>query len=366
MDQSAKFLIIRFSSIGDIVLTTPVVRCLKTQVEGAIVHYLTKPQFAEILASNPYIDKIHTLKKNFNETLEELENECFDYVIDLHHNIRSARVVSNLKLGAFKFRKLNIEKWLLVNFRINRLPDKHIVDRYIETVAPFDVHNDGQGLDYFIPAKDGVDIKYEFGDPFTRGYIAFVIGAKHFTKQLPAEKIASICHKTGLPVIMLGGKEDMEKGEAIKKKVESIKFKEKNEHQTLAPSKVEVSNIKLDTIINACGKFNLNQSASLVKQAKTVITHDTGLMHTAAAFRKKIISIWGNTIPAFGMYPYKSDRDSEIVEVKNLKCRPCTKIGFKECPKNHFRCMVDIDENRIVELAQKFFVMEAIEWDSKT
>ncbi|OFY38898.1 MAG: glycosyl transferase [Bacteroidetes bacterium RIFOXYA12_FULL_35_11] len=329
MNTTAKFLIIRFSSIGDIVLTSPVIRCMKQQIEDAEIHFLTKPQFAGIVTNNPYITKVHVLKDNFQDTIEELKDECFDYVIDLHHSLRSSRVISQLGLGAFKFKKLNIEKWLYVNFKINRLPDIHIVDRYLNTVAMFDVANDGKGLDYFIPEKDEINLKTIAENIFPKKYIAFVIGAKHFTKQLPTEKIVEICNRLNAPVLLLGGKEDAAKGEEIITKTEK------------------------SDIVNICGKFSLNQSASIVKQAGVVITHDTGLMHIAAAFHKKIISVWGNTIPAFGMYPYMPGEGSEIVEIKNLKCRPCTKIGFRICPKNHFLCMRQIDENKIADLALK-------------
>ncbi|MFI5164732.1 MAG: glycosyltransferase family 9 protein [Bacteroidia bacterium] len=320
-----KVLIIRFSSIGDIVLTTPIIRCVKQQIENSEVHFITKKQFGNILESNTYIDKLYTIEKNVAEVAKQLKKENYDFIIDLHHNLRSAQLKSILGKKSRSFQKLNLEKWLIVNLRINKLPNVHIVDRYFETVKSIGVKNDEKGLDYFIPEKDWVDIE-TLPAEFHNGYIGFVIGAKYFTKQLPKEKIISICKKLDRPVILLGGKEDFEKGEAIKSQVTSHK------------------------ILNACGKYNLNQSASLVKQAKKIITHDTGLMHIAAAFKKEIISVWGNTIPEFGMYPYygKEEVKSKKAEVKNLSCRPCSKLGFAKCPKGHFKCMNEINEEEIV------------------
>src|SRR6202789_728000 len=147
-----KFLIIRFSSIGDIVLTTPVVRCLKKQVVTAEVHYLTKASVKPILEANPYIDKIHCLGDDLDAVIGTLRSEDFDYVIDLHHNLRTWKVKRGLGKQAFSFDKLNIEKWWYTNFKWNRMPAVHIVDRYMETVAGFGIKNDGAGLDYFIPA----------------------------------------------------------------------------------------------------------------------------------------------------------------------------------------------------------------------
>ncbi len=134
-----KFLIIRFSSIGDIVLTTPVIRCLKAQVPGAEVHYLTKKQFLPVLEANPYIDKIFTINDKVSEVLPELMEEDYNHIIDLHKNIRSKQVISSLKKPSTAFNKINIAKWLIVNLKIDRLPNVHIVDRYFETVQSLGV-----------------------------------------------------------------------------------------------------------------------------------------------------------------------------------------------------------------------------------
>ncbi len=324
--MKVKFLIIRFSSIGDIVLTTPVLRNLKQQVEGAEIHYLTKKQYAGILETNPYVDKVHVLDDSFSDLLPKLKAEYYHYVIDLHKNLRTLKVKRSLRNAHFSFNKVNWEKWLMVNLKVNKLPNIHIVDRYLDTVKVFIDKNDLKGLDYFIPEKDEVDIT-SLPESFQNGYIAFAIGAQHDTKKLPDEKIISICKKINKPIVLLGDKHDSNIAEKVVTAVS-------------------------DNIYNACGKYNLNQSASIVKQAKLVITHDTGLMHIAAAFKKKIISVWGNTIPEFGMYPYLSGEGSEIIEVKGLKCRPCSKIGFNKCPKKHFKCLHGIDEERIVKLSQ--------------
>ena len=305
-----KILIIRFSSIGDIVLTTPVVRCIHKQL-GAEVHFLTKKNFKGIVENNPYIHKVWTIEKDVSEISTDLKAENFDYVIDLHKNIRSFQVRRALSTPFFVFHKLNVEKWLLVNLKINRLPNVHIVDRNLKTVEKLGVKNDGAGLDYFIPNTDEVDLAM-FNIP--PQYIAFVIGAAHATKRLPPQKIVEICDGISLPIVLLGGKDDLENAQFI-------------ESQTNGHA------------LNLCGKLNLSQSASVVKQAKSIISHDTGLMHIAAAFRKDIISIWGNTVPEFGMTPYLPTKESKFFEVNGLKCRPCSKIGFDKCPKGHFKCM---------------------------
>jgi ADP-heptose:LPS heptosyltransferase len=311
-----KILIIRFSSIGDIVLTTPVIRCLKQQLPDVQVFFLTKKQHAGLLENNPYLTKVYSFEKNIQEVLSDLKKESFDIVIDLHNNFRSMQVKQILGKPFKSFSKLNIKKFILVKLKINKMPTLHVVDRYIQAVESLGVKNDNKGLDYYIPEKDEVEIT-SLPKSHQQGYIGFVIGAKHFTKQLPAEKIITICKKINRPIVLLGGKEDVKRAEYIEKEVGDI-------------------------IYNACGKYNLNQSASLVKQASKIISHDTGLMHIASAFKKQIISVWGNTVPAFGFTPYLPGVDSRIVEVVELSCRPCSKIGYNKCPKKHFRFMNDI------------------------
>jgi ADP-heptose:LPS heptosyltransferase len=316
-----KVLVVRFSSIGDIVLTTPVVRGLKKQL-GAEVHYLTKANFQEVLAHNPYIDQIHLLSAtNWSQIVAKLKAEKFDYIIDLHHNVRTLKLKLALGVKAYAFDKLNIQKWLLVNLKINCMPDIHIVDRYLACVKPLGVNKDQQGLDYFIASNDEVSLS-SLPLAFQNGYIGLVIGAQHFTKRLPKAKLFELLQGLSQPVIILGGPTDAELAEEL---------------ATIAPSR----------IYNACGKYNLNQSASLVKQAQKIICNDTGLMHIAAAFQKEIHLLWGNTIPAFGMGPYASN-NAYHYEVPDLNCRPCSKIGFQKCPKGHFHCMNQQDITKLI------------------
>ena len=298
-----KYLIIRFSSIGDIVLTTPVVRCLKQQT-GAEVHYLSKKQFAGILTPNPYIDKLHFIDKEVDELLEVLRAERFDEIIDLHNNLRTLRIKKALGVPAYSFPKLNIQKFVLVNLKINLLPDVHIVERYMQTVKHLGVVNDGQGLDYFLTENDQLDLETFLPQGFAKGFVAFVIGGQHEGKMCSAEKITRICKLITKPVVLLGGPEDAAKGEAISR--------EAGQH-----------------VFNAAGKCKLGQSAYILKMSDAVITHDTGLMHVAAAFKKKVISLWGGTVPELGMYPYLPGEGSKILEYKHFM-RPSSKLGTRK------------------------------------
>lgn len=308
-----KILIIRFSSIGDIVLTTPVIRCLKKQVPNVEIHYCTKSSYQTILDTNPYIDKLYFLGDNLNLLITDLKKENYDYVIDLHNNLRTRIIKWKLGIKSFSFDKLNIQKWLLVNFKINILPKVHIVDRYLATVANLGIINDQEGLDFFLPSNSSLDVT-EFEIP--KNFVVFAIGGQHFTKRLPAHKISECCSKINQPIVLIGGQEDLPEANRV----------------------LELS--QQNVILNLCGRISIAQSAELIKNSQYVLTHDTGMMHIAAAFKKKIYVIWGNTIPDFGMYPYHSPYEN--IENTHINCRPCSKIGFEKCPKSHFKCMNDI------------------------
>jgi heptosyltransferase-2 len=325
-----KFLILRFSSIGDIVLTTPVVRCLKQQMPNCTIHYVVKKQYASVLQANPYIDELIEYDGNWDGLISDLKYNNYSYIIDLHHNLRTVGIKQHIKAQSFSFNKLNIRKWLVTSFKINILPNIHIVDRYMATLKSFKIQNDGKGLDFFInPNKELKEDDLPTTHLF--GFIALVIGAAHITKQLTVLQLTQLCESINYPIILLGGKEDVEAGNLI----------------------AQIDPIK---IYNSCGKFSLQESAQIVSKSKLVITHDTGLMHIASAFKKPIISIWGNTIPSFGMTPYYGNTfvPNYMFEVKNLSCRPCSKIGHRKCPKKHFKCML---QQPIAQIAQQAMQM---------
>jgi ADP-heptose:LPS heptosyltransferase len=324
--KKLKVLVIRFSSIGDIVLCSPVFRCLK-KIPGkdVEVQLITKKAFVSFTQNYPGLDKVIPLEEDLNNLIQKLKTENYDFILDLHNNLRSLRVKTALGKPSRAFKKLNIQKWLLTNLKINKMPDIHIVDRLMEAARPLGILNDGKGLDYYIPDNEKVIIE-DLGEPFSDGYVGFVIGGTYATKRLPAEKIIDICIKLKKPVILLGGPEDQKTGD-------------------------DIVNAVGENVINACGKYSLNQSASLVEQADAIISHDTGLMHIAAAFQKPIASVWGNTVPELGMYPYYPadflPSGHRIFEIKDLYCRPCSKIGYDKCPKKHFRCMNDLSTESI-------------------
>lgn len=325
MSDRPKILVIRFSSIGDIVLTTPVFRVLKEQMEPAPeIHFLTKKSFGGLLEANPHVDQIHTIEKATAEVDKTLKEINFDYVIDLHKNVRSSMVKRSLKALDFTLDKRNWDKWLLVRFGKDNLQDAHIVKRYLETVRLFGITDDGKGLDYFIPEAEQVSASDYTSKPF----VAIALGAAHVGKKMTAAQIEGVCASLQTDIILIGGEEDMEQGEIL-----ATNFSGR--------------------VHNAAGKHSVHGSASLIEQAEVVVAADTGMMHIAAAFGKKLVSVWGCTTPSLGMSAYRPHPASIVVEPIGLDKRPCSKLGNKCKYGDGNRCITHVSADQISSAVKK-------------
>ena len=296
-----RILIIRFSSIGDIMLTTPIIRVLYQQLEGEVeIDYITKSGYASMLESNPYIKRVITIEKSVVEQKVLLSTERYDYVVDLHSNLRSGQVKQLVKALAFRVDKRNLAKWIYVNTKREMLSIGQFVSRCFEAVATLGVEDDGKGLDFFIDDHDQVS-NSRLPNPFQSGYMVYAIGGKMKGKILPTEKIVTLCRKIDRPIVLIGGQEDQERGAEIAKQCGQ-------------------------NVLNACSEYSIGQSASIMAQAECVITHDTGMMHIAAALKKKVISLWFATTPQLGFAPWQPGEGSKIIEAE-CKKRPTSKLG---------------------------------------
>lgn len=309
------FLVIRFSSIGDILMTTPAVRALKEQVPGARVLFATKRGFLPLVEANPYIDKVLVLEGSLAGLAVKAYAEGVTHVVDLHSNVRS-RVLSALLpfQKVLRVEKGTADREALIRDKAHRVQPLHMVDRHLTALAPLGVRWDGKGLDYVVPERDRVTAALW---PLLDGeFVAVSIGGSHATKRLPEEKVVELLRTIPYPVVLLGGKEEAEAGSRI------------------------AGLLALEgrwDIFSACGQLTLGQSGSVLEQAVEVYSHDTGLMHMAAALGKPVHSIWGSTVPAFGMYPFAGK--FAVQQVEGLYCRPCHRHGADVCPEGHFRCM---------------------------
>jgi ADP-heptose:LPS heptosyltransferase len=320
-----KILVIRFSSMGDIIYTTPVVRCLKQQLPNAEIHFLTKPVFRYIYDNNPYLDKLLLLKPSLNDTISDIKAEKYDYLVDLHTNLRTSIIKLRTGIKSFTYDKQRLRKWLSLKFNLKLVPPVHLVDRYLKAVKPLGIVNDGQPINYYI--KNQYSLVDLLPATHQQGFVAFVIGATHFTKRMPNVKIISLCRQINMPIVLLGGNDVKDNGDIVAAALGS-------------------------KIYNACGITTLDESVYLTSQAKRLIGFDTGLTHIAEAFNIPIASIWGSTTPELlGVQPYQIDH-SMVVGIE-LPCRPCSKFGQEKCPLGHFKCMNDMPEEHLANFANK-------------
>ena len=320
MQKQLKILIIRFSSIGDIILTTPIIRAIKKQT-NAEIHYLTKAEYISVLISNPYIDQFYTDKIN-QKLFNNLKANKYDYILDLHNNLRSLWVRLNLRVRSFVVEKETLRRLLFIYLGINTIK-YNIVQRYFKTIESLNIISDQQGLDYFI--KDDYEIDYDVN----QRYISWCIGGSYEQKRLSAEQIIEVCKKLKAPIVLLGGKGDFEMALKI------------------------MDACKKENLYNFCGKLTLDESAYMIKKSQLLLTNDTSLMHIGSAFKIPLISFWGCTKPALGFKPYLANKKSiELISDKSQK--PCSKHG-SVCRYDSIGCVKSIETNNILNAIQSIY-----------
>jgi ADP-heptose:LPS heptosyltransferase len=324
-----KIIVVRFSSIGDIVLTSPVLRALATQCPGAEVHVATKACYTDLVRYSPHVAKVHGLQDNWHSFVAALRQERFDVLIDLHGSLRSWRLAQALRVTRHVYAKRAVKRWTLVRFKLDLLRGEHVVSRYFEAVRCLDIVDDGEGLELHVPPSRAVD-RATLPATHRDGYTVLAIGATHATKRLPVHKLVALAREVRNPIVLVGGEGEVAAARAV----------------TAAVG---------DRLYDAVGRFDLLGSASLIRGADAVIAHDSAAMHMASALRRPLVSVWGGTVPALGMGPYPQVPRPTVrfAQVQGLDCRPCCKIGRPACPRGHFACMERQDVAEIARLAEE-------------
>ena len=328
-----KILIIRLSSIGDIILTTQVLRLLRKKYPDAVIDFLVQKEYAEILKHNPRVsnvilyDKKISLQENNKQRDKILNNEKYDLIIDLQNNIRSRFYRKLIYKNLYKVKKYRIEKFAMVHFHnsFNEMP--HVTERYYNAIKDLGIERDNKGLEVWLENENGYKVSE---NKQKNKIIGIAPGAKHFTKKFPNEKLISLFNELLLiypeyNFKLFGIAEDKQISKELVK---------------LGGKRVQ----------DFCGELTLLQTAHELDECDVLITNDSGLMHLAAARKVPTLAIFGSTIPQFGFSPYGNK--SEIVEIE-LSCRPCTHIGRDSCPKGHFNCMNLISNKIIIEKLEK-------------
>ncbi|MCX7610115.1 MAG: glycosyltransferase family 9 protein [Ignavibacterium sp.] len=318
-------LVIRLSSLGDILLTTPLLRAIKTQYPNVKIDFLAKQEYSDLMINNPNIENLFLLNKdgiiNPAKTNSSTTLGQYDLIIDLQNNIRSRRISSKLRTQIVRFKKYSIRKLLLVRTKINLMKDfPSIPERYAETI---DIKLDDKGVEIISYKETSKEIKN------LKKIIGICPGSKHFTKRYPIEYQINLCKllvENNFNVVLFGGKLDKEICQEISERVPHI--------------------------INLQNDDDILQTVADMKMCDVIVCNDSGLMHVASSFNKKLIAIFGSTVKEFGFTPYNCP-NAIIVENENLNCRPCSHIGRDSCPKFHFRCMKDLKPEIIFNLIRQ-------------
>lgn len=318
IENIKSILIIRLSSLGDILLSTPLIRTLKTRYAHIEIDIIVKRQYYDVIAHNPHLrNKYSFSSAKRKELMSELKKQNYDLIIDLQNNINSRKLTASLKGKTVRFKKRSVEKFLLVNTKINLLKDApQIPARYAAAIEGFDL--DDSGLD-IVSASGPSEFLLT-----NENYIGICPGSRHFTKMWPLDYYVKLCRlliKNGWNILLFGGLTDRKICLEIKNQVPEA--------------------------INLQNDDDILQTASNMILCMAIYCNDSGLMHTACAAEIPVIAFFGSTVKEFGFTPYKNK--SIVLENESLSCRPCSHIGKSHCPKKHFKCMIDITPQRAYE-----------------
>ncbi len=315
-----KILIIRLSSLGDIILTTPLLRSLKKQYPHLQIDFLLRSQYKDILSHNPHISQIFYYENDESEKkllVKGLAVQKYDLIVDLQNNLRSVSIATKLKAPKVTFDKKTFHKMLLVKFKINNLKNAlQIPARYAKTISGLNL--DDEGLDIFTNEKPSNEFKAN------EKYVGFCPGSRHYTKMWPEEyyiQLGNLLNEKSYRTVLFGGKSDLDVCYKI---------------STSIPGSINLSN-----------DDNIIQTAADMKKCEAIVCNDSGLMHVACAVKVPVLAIFGSTVKEFGFTPYKN-RNS-ILENNSLSCRPCSHIGRESCPKGHFKCMLELKPGQAFE-----------------
>ncbi|MFZ1518203.1 MAG: glycosyltransferase family 9 protein [Ignavibacteriaceae bacterium] len=329
LSKIRKILIIRLSSLGDILLTTPFIRSLKKREPKLSIDVLIKEEYADALKLNNHLDNLYYFSKDErlnNNLLESLKLNSYDFVIDLQNNLRSRKITKTLNKNTSRFYKHSFDKFILVNFKISRLKSAETIpDRYAKTIEGFVLDN--SSLDLFTD---------KFPDKTLAGknnFIGFCPGARHFTKRWPKEyfiELGNKLSKEGFTILLFGGSIDKELCSEISKNIYGS---------------IDLSN-----------ENDLLKTVADMKLCKTIVCNDSGLMHVASAVNTNVVAIFGSTVREFGFTPYNCK--NLILENNSLTCRPCSHIGRNNCPKKHFNCMNSIKPEFVLKNILSFITNE--------
>ena len=327
-------LAVRFSSIGDILLTTPLLRAIRRSHPGARVTVLTKREYVPLLSHNPHVNLVLGLPANRSllSLASELRADRYTHLLDLHDNLRS-RALRLLVPGSWRtYPKHRLARAWLIRAKRNRYRDRRpVAERYFSAAGDLGAKPDGCPPDFFLGPEAGEQIFEWLGTVGLQdepNIVALGPGAAHATKRWPLEHWQGLVArnlKGGAAVVIVGGPGDADLGAALAEKSGG-------------------------RVASAAGIFGLQGTGALLQRARVLVSGDTGVMHMATAVGTPVVGLFGPTVEAFGFFPYT--RQASVLELP-LPCRPCTAQGSSRCPLGHHRCMIDIQPSVVYETLRR-------------
>jgi heptosyltransferase-2 len=320
-------LVIRFSSLGDVVLTTPVYPNLKSEWPNARITVLTKKSFQSVFEGNPHVDRVWTFdsdSEGYFSIAKRVHEEKFDLIVDLQNNLKSyfLRVIAGPPL-AVPVDKVSMARWKLLLLKwASPVLEGSVRERNLDTLRRINVGRAFEETQLF--PQNAEDVLKKLNIPVGRRLIGIAPGARHATKRWPVEKFAEAANRLGAfpdtTLLLLGDKSDEAVGKAVQGKLVV-------DHR------------------NIVGRTNLSELIAVTSRLSFLLTNDSGLLHVGEALGVRLVSIFGPTVRAFGFAPYRST--SRVVEV-SLPCRPCSRHGDEACPLRHHNCMMDVDVSAVL------------------
>ena len=343
-----KILIIRLSSIGDIVLAAPLMRVLRVRFPSSQIDFVVRNEYAELVRYNKNLNNIFEFdaKTGFSglrRLKKQLRAERYDLVVDIHNSLRSryVRMLMGVK-NIVVINKRIFARTMLVKFKKNYYREiVSIADRYLESVSKFGAQNDNGGLELYIPGEMNARVAKKMaamGIVRVDKIIGFCPSAKHATKCWPQDRFAELgirlSNEYGTKILLFGGPADKERCHVIADAINK---------RTGDGSAVDLS-----------GELSLLETAAAMEFCNIIVTNDSGLMHIASAMKKKVIAIFGSTVREFGFFP--AGTEIVIIERTGLYCRPCSHVGRSTCPEGHFRCMNEIQVEEVADAIRRLMV----------
>jgi lipopolysaccharide heptosyltransferase II len=339
-----KTLIIRFSSVGDIVLSTPLIRSLRRQMPQGQIDYLVRADYADLLRGNPSLSRVIEYPRegtlaDVQRLRTTIDATGYDCILDIHGSLRSRLLCRGLR-NVVRIHKRVIPRFLLVHFKKDLYTffggSPPVTERYFEPLIPWNITDNGEGTELF-PSPEARARADAVLLPLRERKLGDLIGvcpsARHCTKMWPAERFAESAATLGAQysagIVLFGSSNERDRCTAIASQMTS-----------LAPGV---------PVLNAAGMLSLSETAAAMDHCRIILTNDSGLMHIAAARKRKLVAIFGSTAQQFGFYPPADG--GIVIEEHELECRPCTPIGRASCPRGHLRCLLDIPSARVVSAA---------------